>query len=287
MKYLAQCVKKYGLILLLFTTHSAFADAIGSPDYLQLIWKDTQSILQGINNIPSYLSDITEMAQSWLKPDDSSATANNQSLFNTLGQAPNPNLGFTAQLTKNFLSGGTNASLPADANDYSFTTLIGSPLQKPDPRQSSANPPNPIQNYIQNASGSNLTFTPPVKGLLGANALALKQYQGLYSTVAAIQSYNNYILNAFNGELNQENTMSSLVSQATDSGWLTQVAAQELGKVLREILLYDSQSYVLLTRLYQTEQRQLAATAMTNSLLIALNQGIAQIASRQAMGPAA
>jgi hypothetical protein len=63
-----------------------------------------------------------------------------------------------------------------------------------------------------------------------------------------------------------------LVTQAGNATWLKNIAAEEIGIVLREILVFQSQSYVLLTQLVQTQKQLLTATVMSNTLMIQNNR---------------
>jgi len=104
----------------------------------------------------------------------------------------------------------------------------------------------------------------------------IKNYQNYFNTVNAIQSFNGYVLSGLYAESkggNQFNTTQlALLQQTSQPSWLNQIASQELGKVLRQMLLFQSQTYVLISQLIQTQKQLLIATTMTNSLLIANNQ---------------
>ncbi len=62
--------------LFLFTTHTAVAQ--NSEGLLRVIAITTNKILLKINEFPTYIKDITEMAKSFLAQDDSDITAKNQ-----------------------------------------------------------------------------------------------------------------------------------------------------------------------------------------------------------------
>ena len=95
-------------------------------------------------------------------------------------------------------------------------------------------------------------------------------------TISAIQTYNAYLLSQVysdyvNGtQLTQQ--QNSLMQQASNAAWFTQVASENIGLVLRQILMYNSQVYVLLSQLVQTQKQALAAQAMTNTLIVIGNE---------------
>ena len=65
---------------------------------------------------------------------------------------------------------------------------------------------------------------------------------------------------------------------------LSSVIANDLGWVLRQILLFSSQTYVLMDQLLQTQKQMLATLAMTNTLLVANSNYQASILSNKAQG---
>lgn len=283
--------KKIVLTILLSSScmglsNAATVGSTGGSVYLQLIWENTLAILKQINTFPAYVKDLSDMAKSWMKADDSTAMANGQALFSGLGATPIPDFSTINQLTQHFITRDTGAPLPTDVNDYSFSSLMGTNfyLQKPDPRASNSPPPNIFINYLKNASGANLPFATPVIGAVGGNSVAQATYKSLYNTFAAVQSYNNYLLNFFIATAEQDGAMNKLAHQATDANWLAQVGGEELGKVFREMLLYQAQTFVLLSRLVEMQERALGAQVMTNTLLLAVNQGGSQLLFQQAVG---
>lgn len=269
--------------IFVFSFQPAQAAESAGEAYLRQILAYTWAIFAKINQTPAYIGSLTEFAKSWLTNDDTDSTANNQGLFHTLGTPPK-NADPVAQmqkLTSEYILSGGN-SIPVDANDYTFGSFINKPLQNPDPRKSGrlalAQKTNidPLYNYIKTASGGNLLLNQPMLTPSG-NAQQEAQYKRLYQTITAVQSYNNYMLTNLSYEFPRWETIQKLVTQATDSNWLADVAAEPLGQVFRQILMYESQNYVLMTRLLQTQQQAAVAQAMTNTLLMLMNQNTQQL----------
>lgn len=136
----------------------------GSTEYyLSQIMQYTYEILGDVNNIPSYLGKITEMAISWLATDDSDSTAKLQADFTNIGtviingntaQSVDP-----VQLAADMLGVSRDELInPPDhpkilntipyVNDISYTTLIGQPIIKKAP----ASP----YNYVKNLAATNI-----------------------------------------------------------------------------------------------------------------------------------
>ena len=121
----------------------------------------------------------------------------------------------------------------------------------------------------------NITHTIPGPNWRGTEENKQK-YLSYYSSISAIQTFNGYLLSQLyadyvNGrQYTQQQT--ALIQQASSSDWFTHVASESIGVVLRKILMYNSQLYVLMTELVQTQKQLLSAQAMTNTLLIIGNQ---------------
>lgn len=276
-------------LFLTLMSKTAYADDAQIVNLLTQIKSDTDSILSIVNQLPAYLESLTEMAKSWNEThDNANVIGINQSSFGTLNT--NFNTAYDTQkstskvLTNQYLSGnlsGTPGSPPSNANELSSSVLWGDFLVTPP-----ANDPRSIDNYVQsylaNANGTNVIIPPPNASWGKANP-AGTQYRNLYNMLAAIQSYDAYLI----GRLAKQNDINAasktLLTQASGSTWFSSIQTESLGLVLRHILMYDSQIYVDLERLIKLQQEQLAATAMTNALL-SVNDGqtIGQLLVQQA-----
>ncbi len=260
------------------TGTSGDASSSGSGGVLQQIATATQGTLQKVNNLPDYLDALLKLAVSWLTPDTTSTTAGLQTLFATYGsQMQHGDSGsLTLQQTLVPLIFGKNLttlSASGQINDLTYTSLLGSPYLTPDPRNNSGSGPavNAALNYIENASGSNIIHVIPDPTWPNGAA-----YSSYYSAVTAVQSYDAYILGKVYAEKTATSPMSktraSLVTQASSSQWFSQIASEELGVVLRQILMYNSQTYVLLAQLVDTQKELLTAQVMNNTLVVLVNQ---------------
>jgi hypothetical protein len=245
-----------------------------SESYLKDI-RDT--LLININKLPLYLNQLTKMALSWLAPDDSSATAALQNSFTTLANAKLQNAKTQLDSQNKFLADffGHPASQDSflNANDLAYPTLLNQPYFNPDSRANS----NPAYNYTQYAAGLNIRHKIPLSTWVpDRQHPGIAMYTNYYNTTSAVQTYNGYILSELYADSRNNNlvkqTQDSLIQQATHSTWFTQIASENIGLVLRQILLYNSQTYVLLAQLLETQKKLLASQAMNNALLIAVNQ---------------
>lgn len=125
--------------------------------------------------------------------------------------------------------------------------------------------------FVKNASGINIYHAPTPTG---GNPATAKRYNTFYNTVNAIASYNAYVLSEHLADLlnnfKLSHTQAELKTRASDKDWLDHInTEQSIGVILRQILLFNSQTYVLLADSLETQKQLLAATAMTNALIIA------------------
>ena len=166
---------------------------------LTLILGTTAGILQLLNQTPAYAEALTEMAKSWIETDDPANTiGNNQYIFSSLGNlrttSEQNQLTSTVSLTNQFLLTGSinssNPSLPTNANDLTYSILFGQPLVKPDTNSTDYN--QNIQNYIKNVTASTLILDQPNPNW--PDSKSKTQYTNLYNTLAAIQSYDQYLI---------------------------------------------------------------------------------------------
>jgi len=256
-----------------------------STAYLQQIAANTYGTLVAVNNIPVYLNELTLMALSWLALDNDPSTSiinQTQQSFASLAYWTTQDYAtqnsmqqqMMADMLHKPLSDLTTppdnppilASLP-NVNDLSYATILGMPPVA----KGTVSP----YNYVKNASGITVYHVMPGLSWSGKKE-DRDRYAAYYNTIMSVASYNGYILSNFVAENQNGNQLTTLqnqlITQASSSSWLAQVATEELGKVLREILLFESQSYVVMTQLMQLERQILAAHAMTNSLLLLYGQ---------------
>jgi len=252
----------------------------GTNNYLlSLIAGTTTGMLQLMNQSTAYFESLAEMATSWIattSPQDPIVT--NQYIFANLGQqltsSEQTQLSTTQSLITQFLQAGSlntsNPSMPSNADDLTYTILFGQSIVKPQTTTTTSNYSQNIQNYIKNVTGSTLILDQPNPNW--PEGKLKTQYTNLYNTLAAIQSYDQYLISGLASLQNNQNLSMQLTTQATSSTWFTQIATEALGLVLRHILMYTSQSFVQITQIVQLQQQQLAVQAMTNSLLLVLVQ---------------
>lgn len=264
---------------------TARADSVDEP-YLKNIQDYANSILSEINKLPAYITQITEMATSFMASDNGSENPidwgsnwnNQQNLLVTLNSnaVSNETNQYALQqtlLTNFFKAENVSASppIPPNLNDLTYTTLLGQPLVSPDPRAGA----DPAMNYLINASGLSIPLSKPGTGWRGDKTAQLN-YQKYYNTMTAVQTYNAFVLSRLyqEGKTTQDNnsTRMKLAAQSGNSDWFSSVINNDLGWVLRQILLYNSQMFLLLDQLLQTQKQMAATLAMTNTLILVSNQ---------------
>jgi hypothetical protein len=268
------------LVLYSQPTYAANSSALGgasmTDQLLQYIANTTYSILEKMNTVPAYIESLTEMALSWLDTTDNGNTiANNQYAFANLMAAYNTTQGtqwdFSQNLTNQFLLAGSssqsNPQLPGNANDLNYSIMIGNRLIKGDGDFTQN-----VKNFIANASGTNYIVGQPNPSW--KDSLSKQRYISFYNTVSAIQSYNAYLISGLYNQQAKTQASNYLIAQASSSDWFKQVATESLGMVLRHLLMYTSESYVTLNRSVELQQQQLAAQAMTNTLLTLLGMNM-------------
>ncbi len=275
--YLLKVIAAFFTVLAISILCSPAIRAQNSEALLQQIANNTAGILQTINQIPPMLATFFN---NWMGTDDpQKTTANLQNIFGNMSNAALTNsasqLTLQNQLTTDFLgSSATPQNMPF-ANDIVFQTMLGQLYYTPDPRAAKNASINPAYNYLKNVSALNVSHATPSANWRGS-ADNQQRYVNYYLTASAVQSYDAYVLSQIYVNLMNGNTFTqqqtALLKQAGDSSWFSQVASENLGLVLRQLLMYSSQTFLLLTDMLQTEKQMLAAQAMTNSLLIISNQ---------------
>lgn len=250
----------------------------------------TYGTLLALNNLPEYISN-------WTSADQSDTSASLQASFSTVNNDALSSITTQAGLQQQLLgiffatNGITKQSLNGGANDLAYQSLQNVLYFNPDPRTTGSNPQNvDIQmDYIQNASGLNVSHPLPTGSGFKGSLASRSRYSNYFNTISAVQTYNAYALSRRYAEYKNGNQLSkdqtALIQQASDStNWFKQVAQENIGIVLRQILMYDSQTYVLMTQLLQTEKELLTAQTMNNSLLILLNMPNEDTLYKKAIG---
>jgi len=244
------------------------ADETKTEFYLRLITVYTRGSMTALN--------------SWLLPDESETSINMKTGFKTASDyvAANTKKQNEEQpiLTAGLLTPAPDVFTPPYINDFTYQSILdkSKPIDTSDERLK--NDPNldlPL-NYIKNAAGLNFHHVAPDKTWTKGGNKALNTYKNFYTTVSSIQSYNGYILSGLYADAVMGNQLTTqqndLMDKASSDDWFAQVAGESAGIVLRQILMYDSQIFVLLTQILQTQKQALAAQAMSNTLLVLGNR---------------
>lgn len=257
----------------------AGASSKNNSNYLYNIMINTAGILKKVNNLPEMLGTLTKSAISWMTPDDTDTTASLQQTFTNLANFFLTENSSQLSLQPRLLSDLFNNAGPTDlpyANDLTYTTLLGAPYFTKDPRNKEKQKAvDPSFNYLKNASGFGINHTlPGVGGFSGTPADQLR-YINLYITTTAVESFNAYILSSLYADQQSGGGYSevqrALITQSSSADWFSHVSSEKLGVVFRQILMYQSQTFMLLTQMIKLQKQQLEAQVMNNTMLMAVN----------------
>lgn len=151
-----------------------------------------------------------------------------------------------------------------NVNDLSYASLLGQP-----PVENASSDP---YTFLKYTSGVYYRL-PFIKKWWKGDEEAKDKYRAYFNTITAIKSFGSYVLSqlTFDAALKMNATRAELVSMASSSSWIAQVATEELGRVFRQILLFESQNFVLNTQIDKNLRNMVSLQAMTNTLLINLN----------------
>lgn len=280
MKYLDQLKKVFVLAVAAICTSIVYigpSSALTNSEwYLQQIANNTYNMLQIMQNS----GNLAGFAVSWLQQDtgDDSVTTKAQqglamsgwmfTISQALIQAQQRQI--VADIMDRPLSDfeGKNPLILADVpdvNEISFSSLIGVPPV--------ANKPVDFYGYVKNAAAVNSVRPVPDSSWEGDDD-SKERYKNYYNTVTSIESFDAYVISqiATDSLLKVDQNRNQLLAFATSSDFFSKIATEELGRVLRQILLFTSQSFVVNAELQKNLKEMVAAQAMTNTMLIKLNE---------------
>lgn len=160
--------------------------------------------------------------------------------------------------------------MPLPTPDISYATLLKQPGGA---SQASDEIKFYSKEFIKNASGLNIPHLSPASIPAGGDPNAVAAYRTFYNTISSIANYDAYILSAHAADVENNYKLSQiqtdLKNYATNNKWLAHVnEEQSIGVILRQLLLFTSQMYVISLQSLETQKQLLAAIAMTNSLVI-------------------
>lgn len=245
-------------------------------NYLAMIANNTFAILAFIQNSGLFAG----LAASWMQLDTGDNSISSQAqqniamsgVMNSLSQIVTKNLqrqiiADIVDMPLDSFSGKKPAVLVdiPQINDLSFGTIIGvAPVDSA---------PKDMYGFIKNTAAFNSPRAVPNSSWEGDEA-SRKKYKDYYDTITSIQSFDAYLLTrvAMDNAMGGSQTRDNLINMASNSSWVAQIATEELGRVLRQILLFESQNFVLNMKMQETMQLMASAQAMSNALLIKLNE---------------
>lgn len=254
--------------------------SLGGDAILFAIKSNTDKILNDLNELPNIIHGLAVFIKNWLDPDNSKETSVLQANFGGIANYFLANQSnqekYFLNLSNDYFGPNATAQTIPYANDITYATLLDKPFFNPDPRNNGKNPPvDTAYNYIKNASGLNITHVMPGLNWQGTT-LNQQRYYNYYTAISAVQTYNAYILSNLYADYQSKNEYSKqqtiLLQEASGSDWFDAISKEQIGIVLRQILMFNSQIFVLLTQMLQTQKQMVTAQAMTNTLLIIGNQ---------------
>lgn len=280
MKYLDQLKKVFVLMVAAICTSIVYIGPSTAQTYsewyLQQIANNTYNMLQIMQNS----GNLAGFAVSWLQQDtgdDSVTTKAQQGLamsgwMFTISQAliKAQQRQIVADIMDRPLADfeGKNPIILADVpnvNEISFSSLVGAPPV--------ANKPVDLYGYVKNAAAVNSLRPVPDSSWEGDDD-SKERYKNYYDTVTSIESFDAYVISqlATDSLLKVDENRNQLLAFATSSDFFSKIATEELGRVLRQILLFTSQTFVVNAELQKNLKEMVAAQAMTNTMLIKLNE---------------
>lgn len=229
-----------------------------------------QAILARVDQLPAYIKNLTDS-------DQTEATKNLKKSFVEFQNAHNEiinarNEGIVPLLSQNHFFGPVEAEkLLPNINALTFSTLVGKPYR---PFNKGENEADFIKAYVTNASGMLINHPIPGQGWKGARE-DQEIYRKYFNTIYAIQSYNAYVISELansDQEKKYKEKEDALINLVDGDTWFQDVASENLNVLFRQILLFNSQMYVLMTRLLAIQKQILYAQVMNNTLAVLQNQ---------------
>lgn len=273
----------------------------GGGDCCTQTASNTKGILTTINTFPDIYALFLKQLQKLTNPDDGSAEAEDGSKI----ESPTPDLvanfgQYDDALLKNNAAVTDLApefarmvledpdpnntdpdrfygkKLP-NLNELSYATYAGKPLLPLD-KSKGEELDKVVKKYLANLAGSNVYhLSPKAPGNWAGTKESYAAYERYFNTVMAAESYNSHIISEMYANFqdkDQLNTLQTkLVEQAKDPDkWFTQVGSEPIAFVMRQMLLYLSQVFVVQTEMLKTQKEMLYTQAVTNSLLTLIGQ---------------
>lgn len=256
---------------------------------LGAIKQDTGNILNAVQDLPGKIdalaTEVTALITAWNGPYKKDTLGMDASTtlaadFTNLQSTVSSNQALVSSKQSSLITDLETANaITVDKvpylNDMVFQTLVGLPPVAKDNRGVDAS-----YEYIKNASGLKFTHQVPPYSWMTKSPQTLR-YFNFYETINAIQTFDAYVLSQIYADASNGNQLTTQqqaliqLSTGTDGtngssgmGWFSKILSENIGLVMRQILMYDSQIYVILTQMMQIQKQQLAAQAMTNTLLI-------------------
>lgn len=228
------------------------------------------------DNTFAFLKTFNYFALNWLQIYTVPSSVELDPLFENYGKTSNTNqLGQLSLLNELYSLELKNTVFKTDISaDTDYATLvqnINAVTGKPEPI--SADLKLYAKYFVKYASGLNIPHNSPYEMDPGKDTRAVKKYYSLYKTMNSIASYNAYVLSEHLVDMQTDFKLTQiqrdLKSYASDNKWVTHINEElSMGVILRQLLLFTSQMYIISLQSLETQKQLLATMAMTNSLII-------------------
>ncbi len=253
------------------TTASATSSIVGS-----LTNPNTSGVMQILTAMLTLMNN-----SGWSTTDTKINQAPFSSMF-TLGAQVASNSMSSLNTNSSLLSGynttqmnaiGANSSNLPNAADLTFSTTLGQPTLWNNNNNASQIAAH-AANWVANASGLNIRHVIPNPSWQNTGgAYNYSVYNNYFNSVMTAASFNAYALSS----LQTNNVLASYeqtaMSQMSDSSnWLSTIATENIGWVLRQILVFQSIAVVYLIHIAQINENILVANVVTNNLIMSANQ---------------
>jgi hypothetical protein len=165
-----------------------------------------------------------------------------------------------------------STNLP-NAADLTFSTVLGQPLLwdgSTDSKKIAAH----SLNWITNASGLNIQHVIPNPSWQNTGGTYnYGVYNNYFNAAMTAASFDAYALSTLQSNNTLAQAEQTVMTQLSDmSNWLATIETENIGWVLRQILMFQSIGVVYLIHLAQINENILTASVITNNLIMSSNQ---------------
>jgi hypothetical protein len=256
--------------------------------YLQQIAQYTHDALDKLNALPNDIFTALNPVLSSMTSDQLKSFGEKQTNFVNYNSLIQTNYGLTLDKQRQILEDLFAGTPPTNANDLTFQTLLGVPyFPITDDPKNPASATQAAYNYMKNAAGLAVHHTVPSPSSWSGAQADQDNYTNYYNTITAIESFNAYIMSQFYQDSLNKNAVTTaqqgLMTQASNSQWYLEIASEGIAPLLRQLLMYNAQVFVLQMQSLNVQKQILAAQTMTNTMLAITGSTNEQLMLRKAI----